>query len=411
MEVINRLNRITSHRTINDVIQYLKDKVFPAKLSYARRSKFVKDLEGLKLGRNDQLIYEDEDRKLEFVPEDQWNEILEEIYHDPKLVNVGVGQQTFYQVVCSKYFGIPRQECFAFLKKQATYQLTRNYRKSVYNNSTRKFFAPLNGFALDTVDVARYSRIRANKGNKYIMTCLDLFDRRVWFVPLKNKTPDALVAGWKKANIPFPKLTISDNGTEMAGSFQEFMNEHNVKMIHASSHTPVSRVERANLELRHALNNTFAKNHDFNWLDHLHQIQDAMNLQHRLVFERSEGKEKEDNQNHERIKFEIGDWVRIRQGAFPDMYKVRQIIKSKETKYLPIKYSVEIYHIIRVYRPTSYNGLPMYAVADDENDSLYQNSNKKALLQFRQEDLMLIPHDTVGNGKLTQEVSNKLNMI
>ena len=101
-------------------------------------------------------------------------------------------------------------------------------------------------------------------------------------------------------------------------------------------------------------------------------------------------------QNIQPIKYEIGDLVRIRQSAFKTNIgsKIRQIYKQgQDKKYIPVKWSVEPYTIVKIYKPNFANGLPYYSVADKEGETLYNDDD--TICCFRQNELMKIPEEGV----------------
>ena len=46
---------------------------------------------------------------------------------------------------------------------------------------------------VDVSNLAKY-----NDGNRYLLTCIDVFSKHAWVVPLKNKTGKVLVEAYTK---------------------------------------------------------------------------------------------------------------------------------------------------------------------------------------------------------------------
>ena len=67
-----------------------------------------------------------------------------------------------------------------------------------------------------------------NKGNKFLLTCMDVFSRFAWVVPLKNKTGESLVNGFQRVlgTGRSPKKLQTDKGTEFLNrNFQSFLKK------------------------------------------------------------------------------------------------------------------------------------------------------------------------------------------
>ena len=69
-------------------------------------------------------------------------------------------------------------------------------------------------FQADLVDVQNLSRY--NKGYKYLLTCIDIFSKYAWVVPLKTKQGQELVKGFQTilASRRKPLKLQTDQGTE-----------------------------------------------------------------------------------------------------------------------------------------------------------------------------------------------------
>jgi len=79
-----------------------------------------------------------------------------------------------------RYSGRSEREAREFLSKQDAYTLHRPRRIRSYS----KGIADL--FQIDLVDVSSLSS--HNDGMRYILTCIDVFSKRPWAVPLRTKT-------------------------------------------------------------------------------------------------------------------------------------------------------------------------------------------------------------------------------
>ena len=72
---------------------------------------------------------------------------------------------------------------------------------------------------------------RFNKRYKFLLTCIDVFLKFAWVVPLKNKTGESPVNGFQTILDAgrSPEKLQTDKGTEfLNGNFQSFLKEKSI---------------------------------------------------------------------------------------------------------------------------------------------------------------------------------------
>ena len=66
---------------------------------------------------------------------------------------------------------------------------------------------------------------RYNRGAKFILTCIDVFSKKAWVVPFKDKMGTTLVNAFESICHPLPKMMQMDKGTEFLNrKFQQWVN-------------------------------------------------------------------------------------------------------------------------------------------------------------------------------------------
>ena len=88
---------------------------------------------------------------------------------------------------------------------------------------------------------------RYNKGYKYLMTCIDIFSKYAWVVPLKTKQGQELVKAYQTilASGRKPSKLQTDQGTELLNRvFQKFLRENNSESFTVKSGLKASVVKR-----------------------------------------------------------------------------------------------------------------------------------------------------------------------
>ena len=64
----------------------------------------------------------------------------------------------------------------------------------------------------DLVDVSKLSKY--NKGFKFLLTCIDVFSKKAWVIPLKDKSGSTLLAAFQSIPDPLPLKLQTDKGSE-----------------------------------------------------------------------------------------------------------------------------------------------------------------------------------------------------
>ena len=106
-------------------------------------------------------------------------------------------------------------------------------------------------FQADLVDLQNLSRY--NKGYKYLLTCIDIFSKYAFVLPLKTKQGQELVQAFQKILSTGRKPTKlqTDQGTEFLNRvFQKFLRDNNIDFFTVNSGLKASVVERLTEHLR-----------------------------------------------------------------------------------------------------------------------------------------------------------------
>ena len=94
---------------------------------------------------------------------------------------------------------------------------------------------------------------RFNKGYKFLLTCIDVFSKFAWVVPLKSKTGESLVNGFQTIldTGRSPENLQTDKGTKFLNrNFQSFLKEKSIHFFTTNSELKASVVERFNRTLK-----------------------------------------------------------------------------------------------------------------------------------------------------------------
>ena len=131
------------------------------------------------------------------------------------------------------------------LKAQDTYTLHRQVKRRYRRN--RVFVKGIDDqWQADLVDVNALSR--HNKGIRFLLTCIDIFSKYAWVVPLKDKKGSTMVKALSQIlSKRKPTKLQTDKGSEFFNrDVKKLLKEHEVHLFATQNETKASVVERFN---------------------------------------------------------------------------------------------------------------------------------------------------------------------
>ena len=137
----------------------------------------------------------------------------------------------------------------------------------------------------DLVDLSKLKK--DNDGYVFLLTVIDVFSKRAWCVPLKNKSASSLVTALKGLLVNIAPTTLqTDKGLEFLNrSVRRLLKEHGVH--HFSTHneeTKASIVERFNRTLKTRMWRYFTKYQTVRYIDALQDfVQSYNDTYHRSI--------------------------------------------------------------------------------------------------------------------------------
>ncbi len=168
-----------------------------------------------------------------------------------------------------------------FFKNNRTTQL----HKKTYKNPKKHipFVIGNNDFdwQADLLDMSKHSR--SNQGYKWILIVIDIFNRKAWARPLKNKTNSEVGSAFnniiKSNNDTFPKRILTDDGGEFKGVFKKSLAENDVthRLVNSSDHNLLSPINRFSRLLKEVMYKHFTETNTTNWINSLQEFVDNYN--------------------------------------------------------------------------------------------------------------------------------------
>ena len=124
---------------------------------------------------------------------------------------------------------------------------------------------------------------KANKGFKYILACIDIFTRKLYCIPMKNKYNDevklALKLSFEEAGVHPNIITSDNNATLLSNECQQVLIKHNIihDVVPKDDHASLGLIDRVARTLKTILHKRFVKSGTTNWIDNLSTVVNQYN--------------------------------------------------------------------------------------------------------------------------------------
>jgi transposase InsO family protein len=220
---------------------------------------------------------------------------------------------------------LPRKTIAEWLAHQDTYTLHKPIRRKFTRQKT------ITGgidhqFQADLIDMRNLRKY--NKGVSYLLTCIDVFSKFAWAIPIKSKTGKALVEAVGEIFASRKPFSFqSDRGSEFRNkSFLKFLRDENVHFFTTENEdVKAAIVERFNRTLKEKMWRYFTKTNKLEYLLVLPRLMKNYNSSYHRSIRMAPLEVTRDNQEdvwntlygetQQKVDacFKIGDLVRIAQ--------------------------------------------------------------------------------------------------
>ena len=155
-------------------------------------------------------------------------------------------------------------------------ELANELHKPIRRNFTRRRVIVNNIdeiWAADLVEMQQFSKW--NKGNRYLLTTIDVFSKYGWIVPLKDKKGETITKAFQSIfkEGRKPKYLWTDKGSEFYNKhFEDLLNKHNITLYSTENEEKSSVVERWNRTIKNKMWKRFTAQGNTMYLDILPKI-------------------------------------------------------------------------------------------------------------------------------------------
>ena len=297
------------------------------------------------------------------------------------------GRDKLYKLIQKIDPSISRRQTQDWLLKQEVYQLFRPVRKTkVIRPSVLK--KPLNQIGIDLVDMSSFEA----KSYHWILTGIDLFSKKAWAVPLKDKTAQTVTHAMKKmikqierdSNGLMISSIRSDNGSEFINDrFVNLLKKYNIKQVFSLAGKPQSngQIERFNGIIKRMIHMYRSQTDDNEWPSYLQTLVDNYNNSYQRVIKA----------NPNDVAFDEAIWDDKHQLIAKNAQRLNHLTPKKANKGDKVrvkvqdmanKYSRQTYRIAKVSKPAKSYTSEFYTLKDH---------SKPLKEKYYRNDLLVIP--------------------
>ena len=252
-----------------------------------------------------------------------------------------------------------------FLRQNAVHSKHRRIVKKKFPRRRIVVHCPFQIFMADLIEYQNNEYKYANSGNKFILVVIDIFTKKAYARPVKNKNKFNMAIAMESildSLDHYPNTLITDEGLEFYNrSVQEVLDKYAIHHYSIKSKMKASVVERFIRTLKSRLEKYFVSNKTKRWIDVLPQlIKNYNNTPHRSI-----------GMSPNKVTDENAD--KVFKTMFPDIHldtkprlQVGNIVRKLKEKTIFEKgykqtWSDELYKIIRVKQSA---GRVWYIIAD-----------------------------------------------
>jgi len=128
-----------------------------------------------------------------------------------------------YNKAVKSGLAVTRKPAQEFVKSQASAQV---FHPRARSDGKVVATGPLKSWQVDVMDLTQFSE-KVNKGYKFVLVAVDVFDRTMKAAPMKTKSPEETARVFRTF-APLPAEVDTDHGQEFGGAFQKLLDDKGV---------------------------------------------------------------------------------------------------------------------------------------------------------------------------------------
>lgn len=264
-----------------------------------------------------------------------------------------VGQNKLQKILSDKNIKFKSKDLSKLIKEQKTYQIHKEYKKNQKALGHIISFAKDAKWQIDLIDMTPYGN--NNNGYKWILIAIDIFTRKGYAEPIKNKSQNNITEAFNKLiTNEKPSIVMSDKGSEFINKeFKDNLNNKEIgqQLAEVGDHHALGIIDRFIRTIKSMIFKSITDNQNTKWIDKLNTYVNAYNNHPHRGIDEIKPNEAETDKNKEKIlnlninkaqdtneiqnDIQIGDKVRVK------------IMKTFQKGYEP-QYTEDVYTVIKV---------------------------------------------------------------
>ena len=182
---------------------------------------------------------------------------------------------------------------------------------------------------MDLLDMQNFKY--SNRGNRYILIVCDVFSRKGYAIPLKNKNADTVLNAFKEIvnNNGHPAKLISDNGSEFLNhQMKTYLDSKHIfhETNEVGYHKALGVIDAFSRTIKNKIYKSFTDNNNTGWVNELPRlVKGYNNSPHQALL----GLTPNDVKNHSEVIEKLNTLKNLRTRAQTTKFKVGQIVRKK----------------------------------------------------------------------------------
>jgi hypothetical protein len=319
--------------------------------------------------------------------------VLSDIYYDISNPGSYGGLESLFREASKKLPELKKNDVRNWLSGQLVYTLHKPARRRFKRNPIVAEHVNEN-FQADLVDMQTYAR--QNDNNRYLLTTIDIFSKKVWAVPIKNKQATTVSSAMEnviRSNTPIKLQT--DKGKEFDNiPFKKLMDKYNINFFTSNNKDiKCSIIERFNRTLKNKLHRHFTKTGKKRYVDILDQLVRGYNNSYHRSIKMTPNQVNEDNEKE--VFYNLYGFVskrellrKLKMPALRAGDKVRQkyILGPLDRGYYP-NWTDQVYTIIKTVKNIN---KPLYFVKNSDGAVVKQRFYPEEIQKIKENNIFRV---------------------
>lgn len=199
------------------------------------------------------------------------NEIIQNYYEDYNFPSV----EKLYSLLKKNDIHIKKKEIINYLSNQKEHEMLKVKKVVKKKQGHITAITYKQNCQMDIYDISKYKN--SNKNYKYLLVLIDVFTRKVFARPLKNKDIDDVLYNLTdifKEYLP-SSITSDTDSTFMSKQIQDLLEKNNIfhdVVIASNDHRVLGIIDRYALNVKTTLTKLFLRNNNTIWIDNIEKV-------------------------------------------------------------------------------------------------------------------------------------------